>query len=87
MVYDICKNHIPLLKKAIEQIIKDHPSWLWGYISWGDLYSLSDEKDAEDLAKAEKIYRMALERGAEDEDSALAERLEDLEEMKKPIKN
>ena len=59
--------------QAFQSLIKDYPDNVWGYIGWGDEYCL---KDAE---RAEKIYKMALEKNLEDREDVL-DRLRSLED-------
>ncbi|NQU44304.1 SEC-C domain-containing protein [bacterium] len=67
---------------AFEKLVQECPDWLGGYIGWGDMYHPAWFGEHKDSAKAERIYRMALDKGLEDEDEDVAQRLETLEELR-----
>lgn len=74
-------------EEAFEKILQDYPDWAWGYVGWGDMYcQMRINKDVPlDYEKAEKIYRMALDKEVDEEDVIL-DRLEDLKEEKNKLK-
>jgi tetratricopeptide (TPR) repeat protein len=71
-------------ERAFEALIKEFPDSVWGYIGWGDMYSIFRPEDYVpfDYEKAKKIYRMGLEK-ATDNREVLLSRLESLEKEKK----
>lgn len=70
-------------EEAFRALVVEFPGSAWAYIGWGDMYWLfRDSKAPRDYEKAEKIYRLALERNVADRDDVL-ERLKDLEEERK----
>ena len=72
--------------EAFRKLIKEFPRNIWGYIGWGDMYLWPmNEQDPPDYEEAEKIYKMALGKGLEDEE-ALEERLQEVREAKKETK-
>ncbi|MEW5898692.1 MAG: hypothetical protein AB1652_05905 [Bacillota bacterium] len=73
-------------QKAFRALVEEFPDSAWAYIGWGDMYWLFRESKApRDYEKAEKKYRLALERDVADRDDVL-ERLQDLEEERKSKK-
>ena len=47
--------------QAFKALIEEYPNNVWGYIGWGDMYSLFNVPGMnKNLRKAEKIYQMAL---------------------------
>ncbi len=70
--------------RAFEALIKEFPDSAWGYIGWGDMYGIFRPKDyvSFDHEKAERIYRLGLERVTEDR-KIILDRLESLEEERK----
>jgi hypothetical protein len=69
--------------RAFRKLIEDFPRNIWGYIGWGDMYLWPmNDQDSPDYEKAEKIYKMALGKGLEDEEG-LEERLHEVKEAKK----
>lgn len=62
-----------------QEVIDRFPNDVWGYIRWGDVYSpgMNHSAGLSDPVKAEKIYRMALGRGLEDE-KEVKYRIEDI---------
>lgn len=70
-------------EREFQTLVEEFPESAWVYIGWGDMYWLFREgKVPRDYDRAERIYRLALERGAADREDVL-ERLEMLEEEKK----
>lgn len=67
--------------QAFEALIKEFPDSAWGYIGWGDMYGIFRPKAyvSFDHEKAERIYRLGLERVTEDR-KIILDRLESLEE-------
>lgn len=55
--------------EKFQKVINEYPNWVWGYISWGDMYGIS--RVVPDPEKAEKIYRMAFEVELEDKEDSL----------------
>ena len=72
-------------EEAFGKLVEEFPDSAWGYIGWGDMYWLArlSDKVALDYDKAERIYRMALERDAIDDREEVLDRLEELEEERK----
>lgn len=70
--------------RAFETLIEEFPDSSWGYVGWGDMYSIfrPEEYVPFNYEKAEKIYRLGLERATEDREVLLS-RLEALEEERK----
>lgn len=70
-------------EKAFEALIEEFPDSVWGYIGWGDMYCSFRLNDAVplDYEKAERIYRMAIDRNVEDKTEVL-NRLKELEKEK-----
>ena len=69
--------------EAFRKLIEEFPRNIWGYIGWGDMYLWPlNEQDMPDFEKSEKIYRMALGKGLEDEKD-LKERLDELKKARK----
>jgi hypothetical protein len=67
--------------RKFEQLIARFPDWAWGYIGWGDEYWMMKDS-VKDYARAEQIYRKALERPALEDRDIIYDRLADLyEEM------
>jgi tetratricopeptide (TPR) repeat protein len=67
-------------EKAFQDLVREFPGSAWVYIGWGDMYRLFRESRApRDYDRAERIYRLALERNVADREDVL-ERLEMLEE-------
>jgi len=66
-------------EKLLKAFVERWPDDAWGYISWGDMYFLDRRHEAVplDRDKAERIYRMGLERGLE-EPQPLLDRIEEL---------
>lgn len=65
---------------AFRALIAEYPDNVWGYIGWGDMYSLfSPPGRDKDLNKAKEIYEMALNIDSGDKELALR-RLESLNE-------
>ncbi len=62
-------------------VVKRFPEDVWSYIRWGDVYAFpfGARHVPKDAAKAERIYRMALGRGLEDEGEVL-QRIDDLKD-------
>lgn len=67
-------------EKAFAALIEEFPDSAWGYIGWGDMYCIFrlDECVPLDFDQGERIYRLGLERAAEDRE-VIVERLADLE--------
>lgn len=65
--------------RCFEELIEQYPKNIWGYIGWGDMYAIwiMNNNIDPDYDKAEKIYKMALGMGLEDEGD-LIDRLEGL---------
>jgi len=70
-------------EKSFQALIEEFPDSAWVYIGWGDMYCLfrPNEKVPLDYEKAERIYRLAVERNVDEMDVVL-ERLEELEKAK-----
>lgn len=69
-------------EEAFRALVEEFPDSAWAYIGWGDMYWLFRESKApRDYEKAERIYRLALERNVINRDDVL-ERLQDLEKEK-----
>ncbi len=66
-------------EKTYRNLIKEYPTNIWGYIGWGDIYASGTRNKIikPDHEKAKKIYRLALNKGMDDE-NVLYERLENL---------
>ena len=65
---------------------KEHPDSVWVYCRWGDLFVFSRNHDfVPDYEKAEKIYRMALDRNL-DEEGDVTVRIRDMKKMQKKKK-
>ena len=72
--------------ELFEKMIDDFPDSVWGYLGWGDMYSIMrlNEKVPIDYKKTNKIYRDGLKKVKDHtERKYLLERLETIEEMKK----
>ena len=70
---------------AFEALVKEFPENPWGYISWGDAYSLDFwDHDHRDPEKAKRIYRTALERNI-GEKKTLISRIEELQRKDNPV--
>jgi tetratricopeptide (TPR) repeat protein len=68
-------------EELFKSLVAEFPDSIWGYVGWGDMYTREKfSKTPPDYDKAEKIYRMALGKGLDEEDVVL-ERIEDLKEM------
>ena len=62
---------------------KEYPDSVWVYCRWGDLFLFSRRPDfVPDYEKAEKIYRMALDRNL-DEEGDVMDRIRDMKKMQK----
>ncbi len=57
-------------EKKFQELIKQYPHWVWGYIGWGDMYAFG-EGVAKNLAKAKEIYSLALDIDFDDDSSRL----------------
>lgn len=70
-------------EKVFQDIVKKNPKSAWGYIGWGDMYWLYEHQEGipVDYAKAETIYRKALQNQV-DEPGEVRERLKSLREKK-----
>lgn len=67
-------------EKAFQELVAEFPHSAWVYIGWGDMYWLyENSKVPRNYEKAESIYRMALEKGVDEEEEVL-DRLEMLKE-------
>jgi len=67
-------------EKAFRDLVREFPGSAWVYIGWGDMYWLfRPSQTPRDYDKAERIYRLALEKGVADREDVL-ERLQMLEE-------
>lgn len=62
---------------CFQQLTGQHPSWVWGYVGWGDLYADS-RSELYNREKAAEIYRIGLQNSTEERD-LLEERLKNLE--------
>jgi hypothetical protein len=71
-------------ERAFEALVEEFPGFAESYFGWGDMYCLFklDKQSSPDFDKAERIYRLGLERVTEDREIIL-DRLEDLEEEKR----
>ena len=71
-------------EELFSKLIEEFPNNVWGYIGWGDMYGIFRMKSSIpiDYDKAERIYRMALERDIDDEQDKrdVLDRLESIEE-------
>lgn len=68
-------------EQAFEALIRDFPDYVWGYIGWGDMYSIfSPSETDKDISKARKIYEMGLNIDS-DEKKHLLDRIESLEHV------
>ncbi len=76
-------NRVEEGEEAFKRVTQTYPDNTWGYIKWGDMYYLlpMNKQSPIDIEKAERIYRMALDKVVEEKDVVL-ERLKDLEEDK-----
>ena len=87
----VAEGHFGLRDKAngdeaFRKLTDEFPRNIWGYIGWGDMYLWPmNEQDPPDYEKAEKIYKMALGKGLEDEKD-LRERLDELGKKRKQRK-
>lgn len=61
-------------------LVAEHPDWAWGYIGWADEYWLWKQRAPKDHAKAEEIYRRALDRPELEERAEVYDRLASLYE-------
>lgn len=67
-----------------KQLIEQYPKNIWGYIGWGDMYLWPMGKNIKpDYDRAEKIYKMALDKGIEGENDLI----DRLNELKKEREN
>ena len=68
--------------ERFREIVKEHPNYIWSYISWGDHYCIMGVDKYNDYKKAERYYIQALEKivelGIEEELDTVYERLKDL---------
>lgn len=62
---------------VFRQLIERFPDNAWGYIGWGDMYSGDYIDLPENLAKAESLYQIPIDRQLNDDDVA-RDRLDDL---------
>lgn len=70
-------------EELFKALIEEFPDNVWGYIGWGDMYGISRMKSdmPADYDKAERIYRMALERDINEQDKGdVLSRIESIEE-------
>lgn len=67
-------------ERLFQSLVQEYPDDVWHYIRWGDQYTREKDVKLNDYDRAEKIYRMALERDLDDDDTKyVTERLENLE--------
>ncbi len=68
--------------KCFKNLIELYPENIWGYVGWGDMYLWPKKKISKpDLKKAEQIYKMALDKGMENED-VLLDRLKEIKNIR-----
>ena len=66
--------------QAFKALIEEFPNNVWGYIGWGDMYSLFAAPGVDkNLGKAEKIYQMALTVNSKEKEYVI-ERIQSLNE-------
>ena len=59
-------------EQAFQELVEEFPKSAWAYIGWGDMYWLFRPSGAScDYDRAERIYRLALERGVADREEVL----------------
>ncbi|GAA4648231.1 hypothetical protein GCM10023116_04980 [Kistimonas scapharcae] len=71
---------------AFEALVNDYPDTAWGYIGWGDMYSMGTLGSVSlptDIDRARALYRIPIERQLEDAEDA-EQRLKDLEQHEAP---
>jgi tetratricopeptide (TPR) repeat protein len=72
--------------RKFEQLIERFPDWAWGYVGWGDEYWIMKDS-VKDYARADQIYRKALERPALEDRDMIYDRLAQMyDEMGNPEK-
>jgi len=70
-------------ERVFQDLVREFPRSAWAYIGWADMYWLCEESKApRDYDRAEKLYRLALERDVEDKEEVLG-RLRMLEEERR----
>ncbi|MGH9752260.1 MAG: SEC-C metal-binding domain-containing protein [Blastocatellia bacterium] len=71
-------------ERAFKALVEEFPDFAESYFGWGDMYGvfILNKQMQPDFDKAERIYRLGLERVTEGQEVIL-ERLEDLEEERK----
>ncbi len=73
---------------AFEQLVNDYPDNAWGYIGWGDMYSMDTTPRSlswpTDIDRARALYRIPIERQLEDAEDA-EQRLKNLEQHDAPL--
>ncbi len=71
-------------EKIFKSLIEKNPEFVYNYLAWGDMYAIFPpyEDFPLDYDKAEKIYKMALERASIKEKEIVLIRLKGLEEKK-----
>ncbi len=69
--------------ECFEELIEQYPESIWGYVGWGDMYSIPFNKEMKpDYDRAEQIYKMGLDKEIKEE-AILIDRLDDLKKEKK----
>ena len=73
-------------EEYFKKLIEEHPDYIWGYIGYGDMYSMPFNDGVVDFDKAEEIYSMALRMDLKNKEDLL-DRLDDLKSRRLELVN
>lgn len=73
-------------EEYFKKLIEEHPDYIWGYIGYGDMYSMPFNDGEVDFDKAEEIYSMALRMDLKNKEDLL-DRLDDLKSRRLELAN